>query len=83
MGLFSSGGFAHPSYLTDDDDDDDDDIRWSLDHNIPVIPKSTSREHMSENLSVLHSPPLPPKDRKALDALECSTKFAWDPSKVA
>jgi len=54
-----------------------------MDHSLPVIPKSTCRQHMSENLSVLHDPPLSQKDRKALDALECSTKFAWDPSKVA
>lgn len=52
---------------------------------MPVIPKTTHRERMAENLAALTScAPLLAEDMKALAGLEQPEggKFAWDPSKV-
>ena len=44
-------------------------LRWCLQHGIPVIPKSTHRERISENARILDFT-LPDEDMAALDALD-------------
>lgn len=56
-------------------------IRWALQHETVVIPKSVCRERIFENAAVFDFS-LPAAEMAALDALDESHHFAWDPSDV-
>ena len=57
-------------------------IRWSLQHDLIVIPKSTSREHLVENLDVFDFQ-LAGEHMVMLDNLHENHHTGWDPSLVA
>ena len=56
-------------------------IRWALQHDLVVIPKSVRRERIVENAAVFDFS-LSAEDMAVLDALDESHRFAWDPSAV-
>jgi diketogulonate reductase-like aldo/keto reductase len=56
-------------------------IRWALQHDVVVIPKSVRHQRILENAAVFDFS-LSAKDMAALDALDDSHRFAWDPSAV-
>jgi diketogulonate reductase-like aldo/keto reductase len=56
-------------------------IRWALQHDLVVIPKSVRRDRILENAAVFDFS-LSAEDMAALDALHESHRFAWDPSAV-
>lgn len=55
-------------------------LRWSLQQNIAVIPKSSSRDHLKENLGVDF---IIPDDDMAMIGEIPPEKFDWDPSDIA
>jgi methylglyoxal/glyoxal reductase len=56
-------------------------IRWALQHDLVVIPKSVRRERVRANADVFDFE-LGADDMAALDALDEGRHFAWDPSGV-
>lgn len=56
-------------------------IRWSLQHDLVVIPKSVRRERIAENADVFDFE-LSPADLAPLDALNENLRMAWDPTEV-
>jgi len=44
-------------------------LKWALQQNISVIPRSTSRDHLASNLAVAHMPRLSPQTMTALSSL--------------
>ena len=56
-------------------------IRWSLQHEVITIPKSTSEAHIRSNLGAF-SISLDGEDMAALDALHCDLRVTWDPTDV-
>jgi diketogulonate reductase-like aldo/keto reductase len=56
-------------------------IRWSLQHQVITIPKSTSEAHIKSNLGAFHIQ-LDPEDMATLDGLDCDLRVTWDPSDV-
>jgi methylglyoxal/glyoxal reductase len=56
-------------------------IRWALQHDLVVIPKSVQQERIVENADVFRFE-LEREEMKALDALDSGTRFAWDPTGV-
>ena len=54
-------------------------IRWSLQHDLVVIPKSVARERIIRNADVFHFE-LDPADMDALDALDEGVHYARDPT---
>ncbi len=56
-------------------------IRWALQHDLVVIPKSVTRERVYANADVFDFE-LRPDDMAALDALDEGRHFAWDPTGV-
>jgi diketogulonate reductase-like aldo/keto reductase len=56
-------------------------IRWALQHDTVVIPKSVRRERLAENLDVLGFE-LSSEDMASLDALDEGYRTCWDPSEV-
>ena len=56
-------------------------IRWALQHDLVVIPKSVRPERIVENASV-YDFELGPEDMKKLDALNENFRTAWDPTTV-
>jgi len=56
-------------------------IRWALQHDLVVIPKSVTRERVRANADVFDFT-LGRDDMDALDALDESRHFAWDPTEA-
>ncbi|XP_046706642.1 glyoxal reductase [Silurus meridionalis] len=56
-------------------------LRWALQQNIPVLPKSCQPHRVQEN-ACLFDFELSDGDMAKLSALDCSEKFCWDPSLV-
>lgn len=56
-------------------------IRWALQHELVVIPKSVARERIYANADVFDFA-LAGEDMAALDALDEGARYAWDPSAV-
>ena len=56
-------------------------IRWALQHDLVVIPKSVRHARIVENAAVFDFS-LSAEDMAVLDALDESHRFAWDPSAV-
>ncbi len=54
-------------------------IRWALQHDLVVIPKSVRRERIVENADVFGFQ-LGQEEMASLDALDSGTHFAWDPT---
>eukprot|EP00760_Papus_ankaliazontas_P010594 PhM_4_TR14368/c0_g1_i1/m.41746 len=67
-------------------------LRWSVQHGVSVVPKSTNNEHIEENYrcicgdggskqeSLLET--LPASAMDALDSLDRNLKYAWNPNNV-
>jgi len=55
-------------------------LRWALQHEIGVLPKASSREHIVENIDLDFR--IPDEDMQALDSFAKKEKFAWDPAVV-
>jgi diketogulonate reductase-like aldo/keto reductase len=56
-------------------------IRWALQHDLVVIPKSAKRERIEENAGVFDFE-IAEADMKALDALDEGLRTSWDPTGV-
>lgn len=56
-------------------------IRWAMQHDLVVIPKSVRHARIVENAAVFDFS-LSAEDMAVLDALDESHRFAWDPSAV-
>lgn len=56
-------------------------IRWALQRDVVVIPKSSRRDHIEENADV-YDFSLSESDLDALDGLTCGLRTSWDPSGV-
>jgi diketogulonate reductase-like aldo/keto reductase len=56
-------------------------IRWALQHDLVVVPKSVNRERILENAAVFDFM-LSREDMAALDALDAGEHQAWDPTNV-
>ncbi|MGB8658673.1 MAG: aldo/keto reductase [Candidatus Zixiibacteriota bacterium] len=56
-------------------------IRWALQKEIVVIPKSSRKEKIAENASVFDFA-ISPEDMAALDSFNQNLRTSWDPSKA-
>ena len=56
-------------------------IRWAIDHDLVVIPKSARKERIIENANVFDFE-LDKDDLKILDNLNEDYRVAWDPTKI-
>jgi len=56
-------------------------IRWALDHDLVVLPKSSKKARILENAAVFDFA-LSPEDLRALDALDENLRTCWDPTGV-
>lgn len=56
-------------------------IRWVIEQEVVVIPKSTRRERIAENANVFDFS-LDADDRRVLDAMNEDARVAWDPTTV-
>jgi diketogulonate reductase-like aldo/keto reductase len=54
-------------------------IRWALEHDLVVIPKSANRERIFENAEVFDFE-LSPEDMRLLDSLNENLRTSWDPT---
>ncbi|CAH3165584.1 unnamed protein product [Porites lobata] len=57
-------------------------LKWALQHNVGVIPKSVRPQHIKDNLSV-NDFQLSAKDMAILNHMNTNTRFCWDPTAVA
>ncbi|RHX88567.1 aldo/keto reductase [Leptospira stimsonii] len=57
-------------------------IRWAIEQNIVVIPKSTKKERIIENANVFDFK-ISEEDMKILNSLDENFRTCWDPSEVA
>ncbi|KAA0723185.1 Prostaglandin F synthase [Triplophysa tibetana] len=57
-------------------------LRWALQQDIPVLPKSRQPERVKEN-GCLFDFELSGKDMERISALDCGEKFCWDPTQVS
>jgi diketogulonate reductase-like aldo/keto reductase len=57
-------------------------LRWALQHQLVVIPKSTHPERIAENADLFDFS-LDEREMAALDALHAEFRTAWDPTSVA
>lgn len=53
-------------------------IRWCIDHNVVVIPKSKTEERIKQNLDVFDFK-ISNEDLKVLDSLNQNKRFSWNP----
>jgi diketogulonate reductase-like aldo/keto reductase len=56
-------------------------IRWVLQHGVVVIPKSTKKERIEENVHVFDFT-ISPEDMNALDSFHRNLRTSWDPSRI-
>ncbi len=56
-------------------------IRWALQHDIVVIPKSVHEKRIEENAQVFDFT-ISPDDMQQLDSLNQNFRVAWDPSEI-
>ena len=56
-------------------------IRWSLQHGVVTIPKSTDTSRIKENSNVFNFE-LTKDEMAQLDALHCNLRVTWDPTGV-
>lgn len=56
-------------------------IRWALQHQMVVIPKSSGRERITENAGVFDFT-ISPEDMRALDLFDEGLRTSWDPSRA-
>jgi len=56
--------------------------RWSLQHGVVTIPKSTSEAHIDDNLTCLTMAPIPDADMATMDGWHQNLRVTWDPSGV-
>lgn len=56
-------------------------IRWGLQHEVVMIPKSSKRERITENAEVFDFE-LAPKDMISIDSLGNSLRTVWDPTNI-
>ena len=54
-------------------------IRWALQHDLVVIPKSTKRKHIYDNADVFDFS-ISPDDMAQLDAFDVDLHTSWDPT---
>lgn len=57
-------------------------LRWAVQQNIPVLPKSCQPERVEEN-GRLFDFEISEEDVERLSALDCREKFCWDPTQVS
>ncbi len=56
-------------------------VRWAIEHEVVVIPKSVHRARIEENANVFDFA-IPPEELAELDALDEGLRTCWDPSDV-
>jgi diketogulonate reductase-like aldo/keto reductase len=56
-------------------------LRWALEHELVVIPKSSSRKRILENADIFDFS-ISSADVKKLDSLSEGYRVAWDPSLI-
>jgi len=56
-------------------------IRWCLEHNLVVIPKSASKDRIKENFNVFDFH-IAEEDMKVLNSMNKNFRSCWDPSDV-
>ncbi|KAJ1106107.1 hypothetical protein NDU88_003510 [Pleurodeles waltl] len=56
-------------------------LRWALQREVGVIPKSTNPERIVENFQLFDFE-LSPQDLEKLDAMHCDKHYCWDPKGV-
>jgi methylglyoxal/glyoxal reductase len=56
-------------------------LRWSLEHDLVVIPKSSQKKRINENASIFDFS-IEPTDMVMLDSLNEGFRVAWDPSRI-
>jgi diketogulonate reductase-like aldo/keto reductase len=56
-------------------------IRWAIEHDLVVIPKSASKKRIIENADIFNFS-LDKSDMKILDDLDEGFRVAWDPTKI-
>ena len=54
-------------------------LRWAVQHDMVVLPKSTHEERIKENMNIFDFS-ISPADMKELDSLDENFRVAWDPS---
>lgn len=54
-------------------------VRWAIQHDLIVLPKSARRARIQENAAVFDFT-ITPRDMAALDALDENLRMAWDPT---
>lgn len=57
-------------------------LRWAVQQGIPVLPKSSNPERIQKNKEIFDFS-LSDADMDRLSALDCGSRFCWDPSEVA
>lgn len=57
-------------------------LRWALQHDVVIIPKSQHRARITENAD-LYGFTLDPKDMSALDRLDEGFRTCWDPTSIS
>uniref|UniRef100_A0A8C2GJF6 Zgc:101765 n=1 Tax=Cyprinus carpio TaxID=7962 RepID=A0A8C2GJF6_CYPCA len=57
-------------------------LRWAVQQNIPVLPKSRQPERVEEN-GRLFDFEISEEDVEKLSAIDCGEKFCWDPTQVS
>ena len=55
-------------------------IRWAIEHDLVVIPKSKRKERIIENADIFNFS-LDESDMKILDSLDEGLRCSWDPTK--
>ncbi|KAG5880460.1 hypothetical protein JTB14_028793 [Gonioctena quinquepunctata] len=55
-------------------------LRWAIQQNIGVIPKSQTRERIFQNMEVDFT--LPSEDMKALSSFKKHIRYDWDPATI-